>query len=228
MEEIAMKTSRMIVLGSPVIAAGLTFALSLPGTPFAEEQSAAPPLRASVDYRVRASELIGKPAANGAQERIGKVDDILIDRRGNAIYAVLAVARNQGIGAKLVAVPYDRLKAPNNEAVIYDAPVDQLLAQPEFRYREIVVSFEPDQGRDEYLKGAGTRMSEWDRRLGELRHAAQDKSKQAARTLDDAWAEAKQRWSKLKEASADGWDHARSNLERAWNDLERSWKDVTS
>ncbi|SDR63484.1 PRC-barrel domain-containing protein [Rhizobiales bacterium GAS113] len=56
----------------------------------------------------RASKLIGTAVRNDKNEKIGKIDDIIVDHK-NVLFAVLQVGGFLGIGGHLVAVPYDSL-----------------------------------------------------------------------------------------------------------------------
>ncbi|MFZ4407713.1 MAG: PRC-barrel domain-containing protein [Paracraurococcus sp.] len=85
----------------------------------------------------RASKLIGASVYNETNESIGEVDDILIPPGGGGTVAVISVGGFLGIGAKLVAVPYDRLQAAtgaNNRWTLTGATKDSLGSLPTFTY----------------------------------------------------------------------------------------------
>ena len=86
----------------------------------------------------RASKLIGSSVYNENNESIGEVDDILIPPGGSGgPIAVISVGGFLGIGAKLVAVPYDRLQAAggsNNRWTLAGATKDSLGSLPTFNY----------------------------------------------------------------------------------------------
>ena len=85
----------------------------------------------------RASKLIGSSVYNENNESIGEVDDILIPSGGSGPVAVISVGGFLGIGAKLVAVPYDRLQAAggsNNRWTLAGATKDSLGSLPTFTY----------------------------------------------------------------------------------------------
>lgn len=67
-----------------------------------------PVLTASGD--VRASQVIGSTVYNDKNDKLGSVSDILLDKDAKATQAVISVGGVLGVGAKLVAVPYDKLK----------------------------------------------------------------------------------------------------------------------
>ncbi|MCB4820302.1 PRC-barrel domain-containing protein [Roseicella aerolata] len=85
----------------------------------------------------RASKVIGSSVYNENNESIGEVDDILIPPGGNSPIAVISVGGFLGIGAKLVAVPYERLQAAggsNNRWTLTGATKDSLGSLPTFSY----------------------------------------------------------------------------------------------
>ncbi|MFC7476402.1 PRC-barrel domain-containing protein [Dankookia sp. GCM10030260] len=86
----------------------------------------------------RASKLIGASVYNENNESIGEVDDILIPAGGTGgPIAVISVGGFLGIGAKLVAVPYERLQAAggsNNRWTLAGATKDSLGSLPTFTY----------------------------------------------------------------------------------------------
>ena len=85
----------------------------------------------------RASKLIGSAVYNENNESIGEVDDILIPAGGTGPVAVISVGGFLGIGAKLVAVPYDRLQMAansNGRWTLTGATKESLGSLPTFTY----------------------------------------------------------------------------------------------
>jgi sporulation protein YlmC with PRC-barrel domain len=58
----------------------------------------------------RSSRIVGTTVYNDRDERIGTVDDLIVGQDGRISEAVLSVGGFLGLGAKLVAVPYDQLR----------------------------------------------------------------------------------------------------------------------
>jgi hypothetical protein len=83
----------------------------------------------------RASKLIGSGVTNDQNERIGTIDDIIISR-DRVLFAVLQVGGFLGIGARLVAVPYQGLviDETGGKITLPGATRDELKKLPEFRY----------------------------------------------------------------------------------------------
>jgi hypothetical protein len=85
----------------------------------------------------RASKVIGSAVYNENNESIGEIDDILIPPGGSAPVAVISVGGFLGIGAKLVAVPYDRLNMAansNGRWTLAGATKESLGSLPTFTY----------------------------------------------------------------------------------------------
>ncbi|WP_372624002.1 PRC-barrel domain-containing protein [Falsiroseomonas sp.] len=84
----------------------------------------------------RASRVIGSTVYNENNESIGEVDDIIVPPGGHPPVAILSVGGFLGIGARLVAVPYDRLRQdPDRDRwVLQGATRDSLQSLPAYTY----------------------------------------------------------------------------------------------
>ncbi|RZN07675.1 photosystem reaction center subunit H [Bradyrhizobium genosp. SA-3] len=69
----------------------------------------------------RVSKMSGVKVYNEANENIGSINDLLMDKNGNIKIAVIGVGGFLGMGEHLVAVPYEKLKF-TNEAIAYSGP----------------------------------------------------------------------------------------------------------
>jgi sporulation protein YlmC with PRC-barrel domain len=61
----------------------------------------------------RASKLVGVDVYNEANEKIGDVNEIILDKSGKAAHVILGVGGFLGMGEHYVAVAYDKLKWVN-------------------------------------------------------------------------------------------------------------------
>jgi sporulation protein YlmC with PRC-barrel domain len=61
----------------------------------------------------RASKLVGVNVYNDANEKIGDINDVILDKSGKASKVILGVGGFLGIGEHNVAVPFDKLKWVN-------------------------------------------------------------------------------------------------------------------
>jgi len=91
---------------------------------------------------VRASKVIGSTVYNDKDEKIGTIDEILLDKEHKATAAVLSVGGFLGLGAKLVEVPYEQLQfgdtreTSENRVKMPGATKESLQGMADFRYRD--------------------------------------------------------------------------------------------
>jgi hypothetical protein len=85
-------------------------------------------------YRV--SRLTGSSVTNEKNEKIGTIDDFIVGRN-RTLFAVLQVGGFLGLGAHLVAVPYESLVIDDEGRTIQlpGASKDELKKLPELKYR---------------------------------------------------------------------------------------------
>ncbi|MBR0740412.1 PRC-barrel domain-containing protein [Bradyrhizobium liaoningense] len=77
----------------------------------------------------RTSKMDGLKVYNEANENIGTINDLLMDKNGDIKIAVIGVGGFLGMGEHLVAVPYEKLKFVN-EAVAYTGTGTNAGAKP--------------------------------------------------------------------------------------------------
>jgi sporulation protein YlmC with PRC-barrel domain len=66
----------------------------------------------------RASKVVGLNVYNAQNENVGSINDLLMDKSGGIKAAVISVGGFLGMGARLVAVPFDKIKF-STEPVAY-------------------------------------------------------------------------------------------------------------
>jgi hypothetical protein len=81
-------------------------------------QATATATDASLKGDWRASKVIGLNVYNSQNENVGSINDLLTDKSGNIKAAVISVGGFLGMGARLVAVPFDKMKF-STEPVAY-------------------------------------------------------------------------------------------------------------
>ncbi|MCK1358337.1 PRC-barrel domain-containing protein [Bradyrhizobium sp. 199] len=121
------------------IAAGLAGTALLATVAFAQTtttgdkpstSAAATTTTTSASGQWRTSKMDGLKVYNEANENIGTISDLLMDKSGNIKIAVIGVGGFLGLGEHLVAVPYEKLKFVN-EAVAYSgAGANNTAARP--------------------------------------------------------------------------------------------------
>lgn len=92
------------------------------------------------DRRHRASKIIGTDVRNPAGEKIGDIEDIILDDKGNAQVAIVSTGGFLGIGDSLHAVPWSSLQVATGEDNrgdrILNMDKDQLRQVPGFSSKE--------------------------------------------------------------------------------------------
>ena len=83
---------------------------------------------------MRASRLIGMDVENDSGEVIGTIDDLMLT--GDVVeFAILSIGGFLGLGAHLVALPFDSLGLGEGRMVLPGATREELKRLPEFEYR---------------------------------------------------------------------------------------------
>lgn len=83
----------------------------------------------------RISRILGSEVRNTAGERIGSVEDLVLDRGGGVAYAVVSTGGFLGIGNRLHAVPWTLLGTHNEGYLLLDMDRDRLRQAPSFDAR---------------------------------------------------------------------------------------------
>jgi sporulation protein YlmC with PRC-barrel domain len=86
------------------IAAGIAGSILLASAAFAEDPAA------SYQGDWRTSKVVGLNVYNNDNQNVGSINDLLTDKSGSIKAAVLSVGGFLGMGARYVAVPFDKLK----------------------------------------------------------------------------------------------------------------------
>jgi sporulation protein YlmC with PRC-barrel domain len=101
------------------VTAGIAGSLLLASAAFAAEDNAttaaAPATQSSASSTSfhgdwRASKVVGLNVYNEKNENVGSINDLLMDKSGGIKAAVISVGGFLGMGARLVAVPFDKVK----------------------------------------------------------------------------------------------------------------------
>jgi sporulation protein YlmC with PRC-barrel domain len=123
-------------------ALSLAVALAVPASALTFSIPAAaqkPVVLAIVDVKLvalgyRISELIGKPVYNSQGQKIGRVDDFVI-QRDRVLMTIVNVGGFLGIGGRLIAIPYSSLQMTPKGMVLPGASKQAVGKLPAFHYR---------------------------------------------------------------------------------------------
>ncbi|MCK1739061.1 PRC-barrel domain-containing protein [Bradyrhizobium sp. 138] len=116
-------------LAGTALLATVAFAQTPPATTDKAPAAAVTTTTTSASDQWRISKMSGVKVYNEANENIGSINDLLMDKNGNIKIAVIGVGGFLGMGEHLVAVPYEKLKFVN-EAVAYTGPATNPGAKP--------------------------------------------------------------------------------------------------
>ena len=131
------------------LALGVTLAAAQPagnaasGTSGSKEPRAAPSsgardaadssARQAAQRMHRASRIIGTDVMNRQGEKVGDIEDIVLDRNGNVAYAIVSTGGFLGLGERLHAIPWRSLEAsPGTDRFLLDIDRDRLARAPGF------------------------------------------------------------------------------------------------
>ena len=129
-----------------ILLASAAIAQTAPGAPVPAERPApadravptAPPMASPSSMSDwRASKLIGTAVYNQANERIGDVNEILLDNSGKVARVVLGVGGFLGMGEHEVAVPFTDLKVAQDGStmkIVTSYTKQSLTAMPQWRW----------------------------------------------------------------------------------------------
>ena len=130
--------------------------------PMAPEQSTAQGgqfLKEQTADDMLASSIIGKPAVNSQDETIGDVNDLVTDRSGKIVAALIGVGGFLGIGEKDVAVRFEDLKLirdeNNNTKVVLNVSKETLASAPDYKTLEEQRVVEGPPASDQGKTGSG-------------------------------------------------------------------------
>lgn len=101
--------------------------------PAAAKAAAPPSAPASREPESRASRILGMDVVNPAGEKVGDVEDIVLDRHGSVAWAIVSTGAFLGVGSRLHAVPWRSLQ-PDTRAdrFVLDIDRDRLGRAPGF------------------------------------------------------------------------------------------------
>jgi hypothetical protein len=82
----------------------------------------------------RTTKIVGGEVVNEADEKIGRIDDLIVTENERVPFAIVSVGGFLGVGNKLIAVPFDAIEMGEKKMVLRGANKDALKSLPEFKY----------------------------------------------------------------------------------------------
>lgn len=102
------------------------------GAGMAPQDSAAASTEAITGWSAK-DDLMGKSVVNENDDKIGDIEDVVISSDGRTMYLLVGAGGFLGMGAKNVAVPFDRFERRDDKIVLAGYTKEQLKALPEVR-----------------------------------------------------------------------------------------------
>ena len=135
-----MKTASL-ALAALLLAAPAAFAQTTITTPADKPAAATTADGQFYTHRVgemRASQLIGSKVTNAANESVGEINDVMLDKDGKVAAVIIGVGGFLGMGEREVAISYGGLKiardSSNRDVITVSATKDQLKAAPAWKW----------------------------------------------------------------------------------------------
>jgi len=79
-------------------------------------------------------QLLGQSVYNEKDEKIGKIEDIILNKDRSASYGIVSTGGFLGLGSHDVAIPAKQLQMKDDRLVLPGATKEQLRAMPTFEY----------------------------------------------------------------------------------------------
>jgi hypothetical protein len=87
--------------------------------------------------------ILGKEVRSAANENMGRIVDVIVDRTGHVRAAIIDFGGFLGVGSRKIAVAWNALRFPSNEdqveRIVLELTRDQVRAAPEYKQDKSVV-----------------------------------------------------------------------------------------
>lgn len=111
--------------------------------PAAKPPAPPPPTKAVLDKKFIIG-ILGKDVKSAKGEDMGRIVDVIVDRSGQTLAAIIDFGGFLGVGSRRIAVSWDALHfAPENGQITLDLTRDQVKAAPEYKEGQPVVVLGP-------------------------------------------------------------------------------------
>ena len=88
--------------------------------------------------------VLGKDVKSAKNEDMGRIVDVIVDRSGQTVAAIIDFGGFLGVGSRRIAVAWDALHfAPESDQITLDLTRDQVKAAPEYKEGQPVVVLGP-------------------------------------------------------------------------------------
>ena len=87
-------------------------------------------------HGMKANDLIGKTVYNGAGDKVGEIDDLVISKSNKATAAVIGVGGFLGMGERKAAVPLDQMTMQGDRIVAANLTKDEVKRMGEYQSKD--------------------------------------------------------------------------------------------
>ena len=172
--------------------------------------------------------ILGKTVYNDSNEKIGKVEDLIIAPDKSVSYLIIGAGGFVGIGRHNVAVPATQIQEQNGRLVMAGASKDVVKSMPGFEYADDSTK------RDRYIANADRDITTARAKLGDMENKAavataeaKTKLDQQAGLLQKDVTVAEDKLSEMKSAGAKRWKEFEADVSAATLRL-RKWLNIAT
>ena len=167
--------------------------------------------------------LMGKTVYNDADQKIGKVDDLIISLDKRLSYVIIGAGGFIGLGRHDVAIPVTKIEDRDGKLVMSGATKDTIKSMPAFQYVSDTA------GRDRFVAAAEkdiaagkAKVAELEKKSGAAAADAKTRIDQQTTALKEDVKAAESKLAEMKKATAARWKEFRTSVGEAIERLRKS------
>ncbi len=172
--------------------------------------------------------LMGKTVYNDTDQKVGKVDDLIISPDKSVSYVIVGAGGFIGLGRHDVAIPVTQIESRGGKLVMAGATKEAIKAMPAFQYVSDTA------GRDRFVAAAEkdiasgkAKVSELEKKTGAAATDAKARIDQQVTTLKADVKSAEAKLSEMKKATAVRWKEFETSVSEATARLRKSMESAT-
>lgn len=173
--------------------------------------------------------LMGKTVYNDADQKIGKVDDLIISPDKSVSYVIIGAGGFIGLGRHDVAIPVTKIEERGGKLVMTGATKDTIKAMPAFQYVSDTA------GRDRFVAAAEKDIASGKAKVAELEKKSNSAAADVKARIDQQIATlkadvktAEARLAEMKKATVTRWKEFETSVSEALGRLRKSIESAAS
>lgn len=173
--------------------------------------------------------ILGKTVYNDAGEKVGKVDDLIINPAKNVSFVIIGAGGFLGMGRHDVAIPIAQIVNKDGKIVLPGATKDAVKAMPKFDYASTSITREQFVAKaDKDLLAAQSKIADLERKAAAASGEAKTKLDQQLVSLKQELKVASDKLAALKAASVEKWKEFEVDVSKAMERVRASITKATS